>query len=77
MDEMKKPALDSRCVALDSDGRRCRSTQTRVDSYHGDDEIYDYIVELSEEKTAAWVFVRLCKRHHPHWEKMKGMRSVI
>ncbi|KKL27606.1 hypothetical protein LCGC14_2383440 [marine sediment metagenome] len=74
-----KPAgkVRLRCAALDSEGRQCRSTRTRVDSYHGDDEIYDYIVGLSEEKTPGWVFVRLCKRHHRHWEKMKGKRSVI
>ena len=53
---MKKPALDSRCVALDSAGRRCRSTQTRVDSYHGDGEIYsDYMTKLSEDMSPSWV----------------------
>ena len=75
-----KPAarMKPRCVALDSSGRRCKSTKTRVDSYHGDGEIYtEYLVELSEEKPPAWVFVRLCKRHHPHWEKMKGKRQVL
>ena len=77
---MKKPAAGKvarRCAALDSQGNRCRSTQTRVDSYHGDGEIYDYITELSDEKTPAWVFVCLCKLHHCNWEKMKGMQSVI
>ena len=75
--QMKKPCSDRRCSALDSHGNRCKSTETRIDAYHGDAELYGYIVELSDQNTPAWVFVRLCKRHHYSWEKMKGKRSVI
>ncbi len=79
-----KPAQDKpvgkasrRCVALDSHGKQCRSTRTRVGYYHGDGEIYDHIVELSDEKTPAWVFVRLCELHHGDWEKMKGKQGAL
>ena len=47
-----------KCDALDSDGHRCRWPAIRVESYHGDHEIYD---AFGDQPT--WVRVELCARH--------------
>ncbi|MEY4385602.1 MAG: hypothetical protein RLY20_885 [Verrucomicrobiota bacterium] len=49
-----------RCVALDSNGRRCRREATVSERYHGDDELYGYLVETNSPQ---WVVVELCDRH--------------
>ena len=51
----------SRCAALDMNGKRCGHLSTHTEQYHGDHELYGYLV--SDGQRPSWVLVKLCGKH--------------
>lgn len=49
-----------RCVALDRDGRQCRSKAVAIERYHGSEEHYGF---LSDRPEMGWVRVATCAKH--------------
>ncbi|MGW8178193.1 MAG: hypothetical protein ACWGQW_05410 [bacterium] len=56
--KMLPRGYNRRCVALDSDGKRCRKKATWKGEYHGDGEIYTYF-----DNAPQWVQVEMCNEH--------------
>lgn len=59
---LPKPEKNTRCSALDSDGRQCPYEATYTENYHGEDELYGYFSH-SSMKERVWVRVYFCNKH--------------
>lgn len=56
-----------RCVALDMDGRRCRSKAVVMTRYHGDPESHSSL----DPEAVGWVAAPFCDKHAVKWRSLQ------
>ena len=54
--------MSETCIALDDQGQRCRRRATRIEQYHGANDLYGYF----NPPWPSWVRAALCDKHCPH-----------
>ena len=48
-----------KCVALDSNGKRCRRRAVWEGPYHGD---HEFVIDL-EDREVSWILAKFCSKH--------------